>query len=123
MGCDAGAKNETNTDIEDSYLWSPVESINLVFQDPRALERDYSPGIERQILSRGRVSSLPRSLLLGTKPSKSADQDFISGFQWLLDQLKNSLNQNFRFLLGEPALIVERLDKITLYKGHSISWD
>ena len=101
--------------------WLPVESINLVFQDPRALERDYSPGIKRQILSRGRVSAPSGSLSPYTKLSEPADQDIISGLKGFLDQFKNPLNQDFRFLLGEPALIVERLGKTILYKSDGIS--
>ena len=84
----------------------------------RAPKRHHRPSIKRQILSVGRVSSLPWSFLPCRKLSKSADQNIVPGLQGLLDQLENLFNQGFRFMLGEPALVVERLNQVVFYEGH-----
>jgi hypothetical protein len=75
-------------------------------------ERDHPSGVQRQVLSGGRVPSSPRRFRLDGKLPEPADQDIVTRLQGFLDQFENVIDQGLRLLFGESDLIIEGLDQV-----------
>jgi len=92
--------------------------VDLIPQNPRTSESDYSPCIKHQIFTSLRVPSPPSPLLFQTEFPKLSDEDIFAVFKGPFNGLYKGVNQVGGVSIGKAEVVMNGFGDAGLGEGH-----